>query len=48
MLITLIQFELFCVACTCFWYGGVLGYDHIIWHPEREVITWEKKNWMRK
>ena len=46
MLITLIQFELFCIAADCFWYGW-LGYDHIIWR-KREVITWEKRNWMYK
>lgn len=26
-----IQFELFLVALDCFFWGGAMGYDHILW-----------------
>lgn len=38
MFVEFIQFELFLIAVDCFWYGGFLGYDHIIW--KRRKIEW--------
>ena len=35
----IVQFELFCVACTCFYYGFVLGYTYIIWRKSNDIST---------
>ena len=35
-LIQFVQFELFLVALDCFFWGGVMGYDHLIFRRERE------------
>ena len=35
-LLLFIQTELFLIAVDCFFWGGLLGYDHLIFRWERE------------
>ena len=36
-LVQIVQFELFMVVCTCFWYAGQ-GYDHIVWGKDEKRL----------